>query len=147
VYELTDWGLELEPVVLALSRWGSRAPFPPGDAEIGVDSIILALRTLFEPSATDGLDASYELRLGEHRFLARVGDGRIELARGGAQRPDATIETDPGTLAAVLWHDRGLAEAMRSGELRIEGSRPAVTRFLSLFPLRELAAPAGEAGS
>src|SRR5919198_6110493 len=26
VYELTEWGHELEPVVLALGRWGSRAP-------------------------------------------------------------------------------------------------------------------------
>ena len=32
VYELTAWGQELEPVVLAIGRWGSRAPFPPGDA-------------------------------------------------------------------------------------------------------------------
>src|SRR6187401_1310870 len=30
VYELTDRGHELRPVVLALGRWGSRAPFPSG---------------------------------------------------------------------------------------------------------------------
>jgi DNA-binding HxlR family transcriptional regulator len=29
VYELTERGLELEPVVLALGRWGSRTPLPP----------------------------------------------------------------------------------------------------------------------
>src|SRR6187455_2871344 len=29
VYELTAWGRELEPVILALARWGSRAtPLP-----------------------------------------------------------------------------------------------------------------------
>ena len=28
VYELTEWGSELEPVVLALGRWGSRSPPP-----------------------------------------------------------------------------------------------------------------------
>src|SRR5215211_3756430 len=26
VYELTDWGYELEPVLQALGRWGSRSP-------------------------------------------------------------------------------------------------------------------------
>ena len=42
VYELTDRGRELEPVVIALGRWGSVAPMPPGEMRIGVDSTILA---------------------------------------------------------------------------------------------------------
>jgi DNA-binding HxlR family transcriptional regulator len=137
VYELTDWGLELEPVVLALGRWGSRAPFPPGDAKLGVDSTILALKTLFDPAAARGLTASYELCLGEHRFPLRVAGGRLDVARGSAERPDAIIETDPGTLSTVLWHGRRLTDAERSGDIKIEGSRPAVTRFLALFPLPE----------
>jgi len=128
VYDLTDWGRDLEPVVLALGRWGSRAPFPPGDGELGVDAFVLALKTLFDPSAADGLSASYELRLGEHHFHARVADGRLELARGSAAQPDATIDTDPPTLARVLWHGG------RARDLAVEGDRAAVTRFLSLFP-------------
>src|SRR4051795_1875956 len=31
VYELTERGAELEPVVLALGRWGSAVPFPAGE--------------------------------------------------------------------------------------------------------------------
>jgi DNA-binding HxlR family transcriptional regulator len=145
VYELTDWGRELEPVVLALGRWGSRAPFPPGDAQLGIDALVLALRTLFDARAADGLRASYELRLGEHRFHARVAGGRLELARASAEHPDAIIETDPATLAALLWHDRGLADAARAGAIRIDGNRAVVERFLELFPPPEpaAAAPAG----
>jgi DNA-binding HxlR family transcriptional regulator len=135
VYELTDRGTELEPVILALGRWGSTAPFPPGDARLGVDSAILALRTLFDPSAADGLSASYELRFGEQRFHARVADGRLEVARGAADDPDASIETDTGTLSALLWHGRRLPEALRARDIAIEGSRPAVERLLRLFPL------------
>jgi DNA-binding HxlR family transcriptional regulator/putative sterol carrier protein len=136
VYELTAWGRELEPVVLELGRWGSRAPFPPGDTSLGVDSIVLAMRTLFSPVEADGLDASYELQLGEDRFRAQIGDGRIELARGSADRPDARIETDPATLAALLWHGRALAEALRAGDIRIDGDSQSVVRFLGLFALR-----------
>jgi DNA-binding HxlR family transcriptional regulator len=142
VYELTDRGLELEPVILALGRWGSGAPFPPGDAKLGPDSTVIALMAVFDPSAADGLSASYELRLGEDRFRARVAGGRIELARGGAEEPDATIETDPETLSAVLWQGRPLAEAERTRDVRIEGSRRAATRFLGLFALPEPAAGA-----
>src|ERR671932_1050136 len=28
VYELTEWGVDLEPVLTALGRWGSRSPAP-----------------------------------------------------------------------------------------------------------------------
>jgi DNA-binding HxlR family transcriptional regulator len=128
VYELTDWGRELEPVVLALGRWGSRAPFPPGDGELGVDAFVLALKTLFDPSTANDLRASYELRLGEQHFHARVADGRFDVARGTADQPDATIDTDPPTLARVLWHGG------RARDLAVEGDHGAVTRFLTLFP-------------
>jgi DNA-binding HxlR family transcriptional regulator/putative sterol carrier protein len=142
VYELTDWGMELEPVVIGLGRWGARSPSRPQDAAIGVDSIILALRTMFDPRAADGLRAKYELRLGEDHFRAEVADGRFEVVRGGAQRPDATIETDPATLRALVFGGRGLDEALRSGNLKLEGDESAAARFLSLFALPEPAAPA-----
>src|SRR5215208_5841307 len=48
----------------------------------------------------------------------------IEVARGRADHPDATIGTDPGTLAAVLWGGRPLADA----QMRIAGDRSAVER-------------------
>lgn len=135
VYELTERGEELEPVVLALGRWGSGAPFPAEGTDLGVDAAMLALKTTFDAQAAAGLRASYELRLGEHRFHARVAEGTLSVVRGDAHRPDATIETDTGTLAKVLWHGRGLTEALRAGDFKIEGSRRAVTRFLGLFPL------------
>jgi DNA-binding HxlR family transcriptional regulator len=137
VYELTEWGRRLEPVVIELGRWGSRAPVPSAEAEIGADATMIALKTLFDAATAGDLRGSYELRLGEHRFQVRVEDGRLSLARGNAERPDATIETDPATLATVLWHGRRLTEALRAGDMKIEGNRPAVTRFLGLFPLPE----------
>jgi DNA-binding HxlR family transcriptional regulator len=137
IYELTERGQELEPIVLALGRFGSVAPFPPGEAEIGVDAVVVALKSLFSASAADGLKASYELRLGDQHFSVRVGDGRLEVARGSAAAPDAIVESGPGTLATVLWHGRKVEEARRSGDLAIEGDRQALTRFLRLFPLPE----------
>ena len=137
VYELTDRGRDLEPVVIELGRWGSGAPFPPGDAKLGADSFVLALKTLFDPSAAQDLSANYELRFGDHRFRVEVADGELELARGSATRPDATIESDPDTLSAVLWQDRPLEKALRSGDVKIEGSKSAVTRFIGLFSLPE----------
>src|SRR5215207_2311211 len=60
VYELTDRGRALEPALLALGRWGARVPMPAPDAPLGADSTVLALKTLFDPAAATGLDATYE---------------------------------------------------------------------------------------
>lgn len=135
IYELTDWGRQLEDVVISLGRWGARSPALPHEAGMSVDSYVIALKTLFDPVAADGLAVNIELRLGEDRYRMRVAEGRLEVTRGEAPAPDATIATDAATMAEVLWHDRPLAEAMRSGEIEIEGDRQAVRRFLGLFPL------------
>jgi DNA-binding HxlR family transcriptional regulator len=138
VYELTDWGLELEESVMSLGRWAARSPTPPSDAPIvSADSIILALRARFDPGAARELRARYELRLGEDRFRIDVADDEIAAARGGADQADATIDTDPGTLDAVLWGGRSLADAQRSGSMTIEGDKAAVQRFVRLFPMPE----------
>jgi DNA-binding HxlR family transcriptional regulator len=142
VYELTGWGMELEPVIVSLGRWGARSPSKPTDAEMSVDSLILSFRTMFDPLAAGGLKATYELQLGEDRFRAVVTDGRFEVARGVADHPDAIIETDAGTLAALVYDGRDLDEALRSGDLKIECDESLVERFLGLFPLPEPAAPA-----
>ena len=134
VYELTEWGMELEPVILALGRFGVRSPLMPRGAGMSADSAILALRTMFDPAAANGFRARFELRLGEDRFRAEVGDGRLDLARGAAERPDAVIDTDPGTLAAVAFDGRPLADAVRAGELSVEGDEAAVKRLFRLFP-------------
>jgi hypothetical protein len=72
--------------------------------------------TMFDPCAAEGIGASYELRLGEDCFRADAAEGRFEVVRGIADRPDATIETD---LAALVYDGRPLAEALRSGDLEI----------------------------
>jgi DNA-binding HxlR family transcriptional regulator len=144
VYELTEWGAELEPVVLSLGRWGARSPSRPRDAALGVDSMILSLRTMFDARAAEGLEATYELRLGEEVFWAVVSGGRLEVGRGSAEEPDAVVDTDAGTLTALVYEGRSLEEAVGSGDVRIEGDESAVELFLGLFPLPKPAASAGE---
>src|SRR3954447_3165281 len=145
VYELTPWGQELEGIVGSLGHGAARSPsFKPSELPIGPDSMILALRSRFDPATAEGLRASYELRLGEDRFRIEVADGEIEMVRGADDGADVTIDTDPDTLARVLWAGLPLAEAQRSGELKVEGDKAAVQRFLRLFPMPEPAAAATE---
>ena len=137
IYELTEWGRGLEPVIIALGDWGSRSPHLRRGLGMSVDCHVLALKTVFEPAAAQGLDACFQLRVDGHRFRARVSAGSFEIRRGTLENPDATITTDSRTLAALVWEGRPLADARRAGEVEIEGDEKAVKHFLRLFPQPE----------
>lgn len=133
VYELTEWGRELEPVLLALGRWGSRSPLPPQPPALGVDAVVVALKTMFDPTRAGSAEVLYELWLGEQSFVIEVAGG-VRVWRGEAAAPVARLWTDPGTLAALLWHGYPESDAIAAGSLRIEGSKRQASRFLRLFP-------------
>ena len=141
VYELTEWGRELEPIVTQLGAWGARSPLPArAPQEIGPDSIVLALRSLFDPEAAGELEATYELR---HRRGALPGRGRRAASSSStaAPRPTPTRRSrspTPATFAALLTGQLPLDEALGSRRGReIEGGKQAAKRFLRLFPMPE----------
>jgi DNA-binding HxlR family transcriptional regulator len=133
VYELTAWGRELEPIVRSLGAWAVRSPSLPRDAPVSAVSVAIAFGTLFDPDAAQAVSARYEVRLDGETFRIRVADRRIEVDRGPAEEPDATIETDTETMRALLWGDGDAAEALRAGTLRVEPDTGALTRFAGLF--------------
>ncbi|HEY7077544.1 MAG TPA: winged helix-turn-helix transcriptional regulator [Solirubrobacteraceae bacterium] len=134
IYELTDWGRDLKPIVLSLGTWALRSPSRLDDAPVGTDSVILALATFFDAGAAGDLDARYELRMGENTFAVRIAGGAIDVDRGAAPDADATIESDAETLSALIWERRDLGDALRAGDIAIDGDKAAVSRFLALFP-------------
>lgn len=133
VYELTEWGQQLEPILTRLGRWASRSPSMPHDAPIGVDSVLLSLKALFEPQLAGAFRAAVGLRFGEDVFCVRVADGRLETSRGPAADLDAWLDTDPATLATVLGDDGRLTEAVRAGEVERHGDANIARRFVTLF--------------
>jgi DNA-binding HxlR family transcriptional regulator len=133
VYELTGWGRELKPVIIALGTWAIRSPSFPHGAPVGTDSVILALGTFFDPGVARDLSARYEIRLGESTFDVRITEGEIELERGVPSDPDATVVTDAETFSGIIWDGRELSEALRAGDIAIEGDEGAVRRLIEAF--------------
>jgi DNA-binding HxlR family transcriptional regulator len=129
VYELTDRGRELEPVVLALARWGSRAPLHSA-GPLSVDALMYALKSTFDPEAAGDFTGRLELRLGEQSFLAEVSGGRFTLLRTepGAAPADAVLRADADTLRALAFTGGRLDPGM------VEGDRQVAERFVRLFP-------------
>jgi DNA-binding HxlR family transcriptional regulator len=133
VYELTSRGLELEPVILALGRWGSACPLD-AQSEMSVDSHALALRTLFDPAAARELELRIELRLESDQLSAAVANGSFTLTRGEVRSPDAVITARRPALRSVLWEGRALRQAVATKEVSVNGDLAAAERFLALFP-------------
>ncbi|SDT10401.1 helix-turn-helix domain-containing protein [Jiangella sp. DSM 45060] len=142
VYELTTWGLELEPVVRALGRWGSRSPGMDHDAPLSVDALVLAMRTLFAPARAAGLDATYALRVDDDAFTATVGGGEFRIVRG-AGPADVAVTAAGTVLNEVIWGGQDLGAAVDDGLVRLDPDTETARRFFDLFPLPEPAAPAG----
>ena len=83
VYELTDYGRELEPIVLALGRWGFAQMGEPGpDDVVTADSLTMALRTAFRPDAAASLPpADYELHVGDVALRVQVDGDELRIAQ------------------------------------------------------------------
>lgn len=133
VYELTERGQDLEPAVMALARWGSRAPRTAARG-LGADALVLALRTTFDARRAGGLRARVALHLGDDRFVAEIDGGEFRIARGEAADPDAVLRADaPAVQAAVFAGERAALE--------VTGDRDVADRFLDAFPRPEPARP------
>jgi DNA-binding HxlR family transcriptional regulator len=148
VYELTDYGRELDAVVLRLGLWGARSLGQPRpDDVVTADAMIAALRASFRPEAASGLRACYELRLGPVVLHARVDDGTVEVAEGPAPAPpgaDLVIRTGPA-IRALLAGELGPAEAIGAGSVQLIGDPALLARFVEVFRIPPAPVPAGEA--
>jgi DNA-binding HxlR family transcriptional regulator len=125
VYELTEWGRELEPIVLALGAWGFRVPLPR-PATLGATSVLLFLRGSARPRGA----ACYRVELDARVWTVRTEPGRLTVEPGEPAAPDATIRTDPPTLNALLDRPSDLDAALRDGRVQVDGDRTAVRRLL-----------------
>ena len=140
VYELTELGRALEPVVVELSRWrASLLGAPREEEDLRADWAAVALRSAVNPSVAGERTETYEFRIEGEAFHLRLEGGeaeRTELRQGPAPDPDLAVAGDAGTFLAVTSGRMSLEEAVGSGALRVEGStaeNPSamLTRFLA----------------
>lgn len=135
IYELTDRGQGLAPVLHALGRFGSTLPMPPDAADLSVDAAMIALQTTFQPDRAHDFTASYELHLADEPFAISVASGSLDIRRGLAVSPDACLRTTTAVLAGLVWHGRSLSAAVAGGGAEVDGDRESLRRLLGLFTL------------
>jgi DNA-binding HxlR family transcriptional regulator len=136
VYELTEYGAELEEVFYALARWGARSLGPPGpDEELYPEWGMNAFAALFFPEASRGLAETYVLRINGDVFSARVEDGHMHGSVGASEDAAVAIETDIDTFFSLVGGELAPREALKRRLVSIEGDRAAYDRFFKVFSL------------
>lgn len=128
LYELTDWGRELHPILRELGRWGARSLHRPVGA-LSLDALMLALEATFVPAKAPSQRASYELRLGEQRFSVDVEHKSLSIAPSSPRQPDVVITTDPATLRVLVFGDQKCPGA----PVEIRGDSRLARTFFRMF--------------
>jgi alkyl sulfatase BDS1-like metallo-beta-lactamase superfamily hydrolase len=130
---LTGRGRDLEPVLLALGRWGSPLrPRPDSAGELSPDALVVALRTTFDPDAAVGLHATVQLEFPGDAFVLTVHNEGLDAARGSGPA-DSVLAGSVRTIQDLVFDRRPLDDARRSGDARIDGDTVLLARFLAAF--------------
>lgn len=139
-YQLTEYGRGLEDVLMAFGRWGSALLADPRTEDvITEDSVMVCMRTTFQPQAAAGRSAQFQLRFGEVVIHVDIEDGALNVGRGpldGAPQ----IEAGP-ILKDLLTRDVTVKEALARGEVKVSGDPNALDEFISMFALPNYVTP------
>ena len=136
IYELTAYGRELEPVVLALGAWGFKALEDPRDEQvITPDSMTIDLRAAFRLNvAADLPPTAYAARLGDVDLFIRVDGGRLDV-RPGDGDADLAFATGPG-IHRLISGDLAPERAIATGVVEVlRGPGALLERFATTFHL------------
>jgi len=136
VYELTPYGRELEPVVLALGAWGFKTLGDPRDEQvITPDAMIMDLRSAFRPQVAAELPATaYSARVGPAELLIRVDGSSLDVSRGDG---DVDLAFAAGAdIRRLISGELAPHRAIETGVVSVlRGPGALLDRFASTFHL------------
>lgn len=130
VYELTEWGQALEPILLELGHWGAHIPPPPEPRTLSPSSAVLFLQGAAQPQP-DAAPAVGRLELNERVWTIEVAGGRLHAQPGDPARADFSLRTDPETLVALVEEPDALDAALADGSAAIGGDTSALHTILT----------------
>jgi DNA-binding HxlR family transcriptional regulator len=139
VYELTEFGERLRPVVYCLGAWGSELP-PADDVDrdkIRAELLALGLSATSPPELTAELDEAYEFHVAEECFHVNATHGTVAVRSGPSPRPaDVVVECDLATFFELATGAITPSQAARQGRARVHGQASVFTRAFKILKPR-----------
>lgn len=142
VYELTDRGRQLGPVVTELAKWGMELlGEKDDDEEFRPQWLATGLRGMLRPSRAKDvtLDVDFELGSGEPVRI-HVENGRLRAEPHASTPADVVVRSNLPTLAALADGSLPVEEALADGRLVMDGDADVVRTYRRLFPQPQPAA-------
>ncbi|MFI9455432.1 winged helix-turn-helix transcriptional regulator [Amycolatopsis sp. NPDC052450] len=135
VYELTEYGNDLDQILLQLGLWGARSlTDPAADDLFTLDAAILSLYTTFQPDAGRGIQCSFELHYGDQMIVhAVIDDGAVTAGEGPLPEPDLVIEPRGPVVLKLLNGELDAASALTCGAVAVKGDPAMLELFTRLF--------------
>ncbi|RSN26688.1 transcriptional regulator [Streptomyces sp. WAC 05977] len=135
VYELTEYGNDLDQIVLQLGLWGARSlGDPTADDLFTLDSAVLSLYTTFQPDAARGVHCAFEMHYGGEMVIhAVVEDGALTAGEGPHPDPDLVIEPRGPVMLKLLNGEMDAASALTSGAVAVKGDPEKLELFTRMF--------------
>jgi len=142
-YQLTDAGCELEPIVLALGRWGARWAFgEPREEELDPEVLVWWMHDRLDTSALPGRRQVFHLRFTDESrqfwIVVEEGVGSVCVTDPGYD-VDLTVRSDLRALYEVWLGRTSLHDAQRAGRLELDGPRELVRRAPEVLQLSVIA--------
>lgn len=135
VYELTEWGMEAEPLILGLGKWAARSTLHDPAAPLSAVSLMLSMKTMFVPERAAGETFTVSFKAGDDAYWARVENGALIEGRGLIETADLELSGDPGVIAGVIHGFVDPAAMEQAGQIAVRGDREVLRRFIPLFEM------------
>ncbi|MEU8525871.1 winged helix-turn-helix transcriptional regulator [Streptomyces sp. NPDC048629] len=135
VYELTDYGRDLEPALIALGRWGARTMTEPRPGEaITAESVAMSFRTTYRHEEAQDVTAGFEVRMGDFTIHLQITNGALTVGLGAHPAPDLVIERLFGhPVRDLMSGSKTPDEVVADGSVHIEGDPALLGRFAEMF--------------
>jgi hypothetical protein len=135
VYELTEWGQRLEPIVLALGTWALSASAKAEQTFVSLDSLMLTIRTYYSPAPGAPTDpVSVAVRIAGNDGMSDFGiwldASSARVSHEPPDQPDAIIIATVPTMLEALG-DPGRLDSRSRQRLKITGDTDVVRRLLA----------------
>ena len=143
VYELTAYGRELEPVLLALGRWGTKSMgLLPSDVTSRSRWLVAAMLAFHDAGRRVPRATTWELRLTDGAFTVRAVGKGLTVTAGAPDDRDLVVTVADEDLHGLLTHRLDPAEAVAAGLVTLDGDASAFARLIDLFAFPALDRPA-----
>jgi DNA-binding HxlR family transcriptional regulator len=135
VYELTEYGRQLEEPLYALARWGARSLGPPGKGdELAHDWGLNAFAALIDRQAVRGITETYVMRIGDDVYTVKLVDGVLHVESGAVDDADLDAAMAMQTFYGLASGGLSPREALDHGLVELAQGKPAAfERFFSIF--------------